>query len=41
MFEKCDSLNRQKWMVASFSISIKFTAKFDLVFALTERNAFS
>ena len=41
MFEKCDSSNRQKWMVASFSISAKFTAKFDLVFALTEGNAFS
>ena len=41
MFEKCDSSNRQKWMVASFSISAKFTAQFDLVFALTEGNAFS
>ena len=27
MFEKCDSSIRKKWMVASFSISAKFTAK--------------
>ena len=26
MFEKCDSSNRQKWVVASFSISARFTA---------------
>ena len=30
MFEKCDSSNRQKWMVASFSISTGFTAKSEL-----------
>ena len=40
MFEKCNSSNRQKWMVASFSISTGFTAKFELVFVLTQENAF-
>ena len=34
MFEKCDSSNRPKLMVASFSISARFTAKFELVFVL-------
>ena len=41
MFEKCDSLNRQKWVVASFNISASFTAKFNLIFVLTQENAFS
>ena len=41
MFEKCDSSKRQKWMVASFSISTGFTAKFDLLLVLTQENAFS
>ena len=41
MFEKCDSSNRQKGMVASFSISKGFTAKFQLVFDLTQENGFS
>ena len=27
MFEKCDSSIRKKWMVASFSISVRFMAK--------------
>ena len=40
MFEKCDSSNRQKRMVASFSISTGFTAKFRLDFVLTQENAF-
>ena len=41
MFEKCDLSNRQKRMVASFSISDRLTAKFELIFALTQENAFS
>ena len=41
MFEKCYSSNRQKWVVASFSISARFTAKFVLVFVLTQEKAFS
>ena len=41
MFEKCDLSNRQKRMVASFSISDRFTAKFESVFVLTQENAFS
>ena len=41
MFEKCDLSNRQKRMVASFSISTRFTAKFELVFVLTQEHAFS
>ena len=38
MFEKCDTSNRQKWMVASFSISARFTAKLGLFFV--QENAF-
>ena len=34
MFVKCDSSNREKWMVAYFSISVRFTAKFELNFVL-------
>ena len=30
MFEKCDSLNRQKLMVGLISISARFTVKFEL-----------
>ena len=41
MFEKYDSSDRQKWMVPSFSISARFTAKLELLFALTQENAFS
>ena len=41
MFENFDSLNRHEWMVASFSISARFTAEFELVFVLTQENAFS
>ena len=41
MFEKCDSPNRQKQMVASFSILARFTAKFELAFILTKEKAFS
>ena len=40
MFEKCNSSNRQKRMVASLSISARFTAKFKLVIVVlkpTER----
>ena len=40
MFEKSDSSNRQKLMVASFSASARFTAKFELVFFLTQENPF-
>ena len=40
MFEKWNSSNRRKSMVASFSISAKFTAKFELVFVLTQKNFF-
>ena len=40
MFEKCDSSNRKKLMVASFSISARFMAKFELVFALTQVKVF-
>ena len=36
MFEKCDSSNRQKRVVASFRISARFTAKVGLVFVLTQ-----
>ena len=39
-FEKCYSLNIEKLMVAFFS-TLKFTAKFELVFVLTQENAFS
>ena len=35
MLEKCDSSNRQKWIIASFRISARFTAKFELAFLLT------
>ena len=38
---KCDSSNRKKGMVASFSISARFTANIQLVFVLTQENAFS
>ena len=38
--KKYDSSNRPKWTVASFSISARFTAKFELVFVLTLENAF-
>ena len=41
MFEKSDSSNRQKWIVTSFSVSAGFTAKFELVFILTQENAIS
>ena len=41
MFEKGDSSNRQEHTVASFSISSRFSAKYELVFALTQENAFS
>ena len=34
MFEKCDSSNRQKWMVPSFSISARFKEKFELILVL-------
>ena len=40
MFEKCDSPNRQKQMVASFSILARFTANFELVFVLKQEKAF-
>ena len=40
MFDFCDLSNRQKRMVASFNISPTFTAKFELVFVLTQENAF-
>ena len=39
MFEKCNSSNRQKCMVASFSISSRFTAKLGLAFVLTREKA--
>ena len=32
---------RQKWIVASFSISSRFTSKFELVFVLIQEYAFS
>ena len=41
MLEKCDSANRPKLMVASCSISARFTAKFELLSVLTQENAFS
>ena len=41
MFEKCDSSNRQKIMVAPFGLLAKFTAKFEFVFVLSQENAFS
>ena len=41
MFEKCDSSIRKKSMVASFSISTRLTANIELVFVLTQENAFS
>ena len=40
MLEKCDSANRPKLMVASCSISARFTAKFELLSVLTQENAF-
>ena len=39
MIEKCDSSNRQKRIVASFSIIARVKAKFELVFALSQENA--
>ena len=39
MFEKCDSSTRKKWMVASFRISARFTAKIAFCFN-TERRFF-
>ena len=36
MFEKCDSSNRHKWMVASFNISARLTGKFELFFDLAK-----
>ena len=41
MFEKSDSSIRAKLMVASSSISGRFMAKTELVFVLTQENAFS
>ena len=41
MFKKCYSSNKEKWVAASFSISARFTAKFNLVFILTQENTFS
>ena len=41
MIEKCDSSNRQKQMVVSFSIPVRFVIKFEFVFVLTQENAFS
>ena len=41
MLEKCDPSNRQKRMVASYSISARFTTKSGLVFVLTQENTFS
>ena len=38
--KKCYSSNRQKRMVASFNISAILTAKFELVFVLTQENTF-
>ena len=40
MFEKCDSSNRKKLMVVSFSISARCMAKFELVLALTQVKVF-
>ena len=39
--EKYDSSIRQKWMFTLVSISARFTAKFELVFVLTQENPFS
>ena len=36
MFEKFDSSNRQKWMVAPFSISAKVCGKIWVGFCLTQ-----
>ena len=36
MFENCDSSNRRKRLVGSFSISGRFTAKFEFAFVLTQ-----
>ena len=41
MFLKSHSSSRQRWMVASFSIWTRFTAKFKLIFILTQENTFS
>ena len=38
MFEKCDSSNRTKRIVASLSISERFTAKFELAFILAHES---
>ena len=40
MFEKCEFSNRQKWMVASFSILTGFTKKFESVSVLTKETLF-
>ena len=40
MFEKYDSLNRQKWMVTSLNISVRFMVKFELIFAQAQENDF-
>ena len=40
MFEKCDSSNRDKLMIAFGSILARFTAKFKLAFVLRQENAF-
>ena len=41
MFEKLDSSIRKKWMIASFNITARFTAKIELVFVLSQENVFS
>ena len=41
IFEKCDSSSRQELMVASFSISARFSAKFELVLVLAKEKSFS
>ena len=41
MFEKSDSSNRRKKMVASFSISARFAVNFELVFVFTQEHDFS
>ena len=41
MSAKFGSSNRWKWMVASLNILERLTTKFELVFVLTQENAFS
>ena len=41
MFKKCDSSSRLKWIVYSFNITARFTAKFQLVFVLSQGNAWA